>query len=93
MPSPSTSVLELQSSSVKCNFCDSKLDVLKQSMKKSALMVIYTRNGTLYARHLVKRCQKRECRAGHFHGYTVKDLVRRYNQDVLTSSTYLGSKL
>ena len=83
--------LILESPCKTCNFCGSCLAVDKKSMTKKALMSVYTRDGTKFARHLIKRCQNNGCRAGHFLGYTVKNKVRRYDSDVLQTSKYLGN--
>lgn len=73
-----------------CEFCDCKLTLDEKSKTKKGLMSVYTRNGTLYARHIVKKCLNYGCRAAHFLGYTVKNSVRRYNLDVLQTTKYLG---
>ena len=86
-------VVILESSRSTCKFCCCNLAIDERSRTKKGLMCIYTRDGTLFARHLVKRCQSNRCRAGHFLGYTVKDNIRRYEPDVLQTSKYLGKAI
>ena len=81
----------LESSHVSCTFCKCKLAVEVKSNKEKGVMSVYTRNGTKFAKHQVKRCQNNDCRAGHFHGYTVKNNVRRYDPDVLQKNEFLGT--
>ena len=83
-------VINIESQSNCCTFCGASLIIVEQSKKKKAVMSIYTRDGTIFARHLVKRCLNSSCRAGHFLGYTVKDNIRRYDPDVLQTTKYLG---
>ena len=80
----------LESPLSSCEFCGSKLTLDEKSKTKKGLMSVYTRDGTLFAQHIVKKCLNYGCRAAHFLGYTVKNNIRRYNLDVLQTTKFLG---
>ena len=58
----------LSSTPVKCDVCKTGTVV---QVGRDANMIIYTRNGTVRAKHEEKWCNNRTlpCRAGHYHGY------------------------
>ena len=60
----------LETNAQKCKVCQIG-DVVRCSDKKENTFVIYTRDGTVNARHIEARCNNRlqACRAGHYHGY------------------------
>ena len=61
--------IRLSSAAVMCHVCKTGSVV---QVGREADMVIYTRHGTVTAKHLEKRCNNRTlpCRAGHYYGYT-----------------------
>ena len=72
----------LSSSAVECEVCKTGTVV---RVGREASMVIYTRNGTVTAKHEEKRCNNRTlpCRAGHYYGYTRTGQTKVLDQDVL----------
>lgn len=61
----------LETNATICKVCGTGSVVSVNSNKEDDKFMIYTRDGTLLARHREHRCNNRSlpCRAGHYHGY------------------------
>ena len=65
------SEIVLRTNAKKCKVCKTGDVVSCSGNKEEDTFMIYTRDGTLAAKHLEYRCNNRHlpCRAGHYHGY------------------------
>ena len=66
-----TSDLILKTTASKCLVCHTGDVVQSPDIKEDDIFMIYTRDGTLVAKHLEYRCNNRRlpCRAGHYYGF------------------------
>ena len=70
----------LETNAKKCKVCKTG-DVVRCSAKSEDTFMIYTRDGTVKAKHIESRCNNRHlpCRAGHYYGYV--SLGEKANSD------------
>ena len=54
-------------------------------------MMVYSRSGTGYYQHQRKKCKNRFCNKTFFHGYTVKNGIKRYEENVLSGDILISS--
>ena len=91
----------LETNATICKVCGTGSVVSVNSNKEDDKFMIYTRDGTLLARHREHRCNNRSlpCRAGHYHGYvslgekTNADKPRCYEKYVLKNKYLFTSNL
>ena len=65
------SEITLQTNAKKCKVCKTGDVVPRLDDKEEERFMVYTRDGTMTAKHVEYRCNNRHlsCRAGHFYGY------------------------
>ena len=89
----------LETNATICKVCGTGSVVSVNSNKEDDKFMIYTRDGTLLARHREHSCNNRSlpCRAGHYHGYVSlgekanADKPRCYEKYVLTNKYLVTS--
>ena len=71
MESDLNGAIFLKTNTSKCKVCNVGSVAPVKNDKDRDKMIIYTRDGTLYATHVESRCNNRSlpCRAGHYYGY------------------------
>ena len=89
----------LETNATICKVCGTGSVIAVKSNKEDDKFMIYTRDGTLLARHREHRCNNRSlpCRAGHYHGYVSlgekanADKPRCYEKNVLKNKYLVTS--
>ena len=75
---------EYKTSRTVCGVCGKgNVTAVARNTEQQDLMLVYTRHGTMKAKHVESRCVKKNCRALHGCGFFKEDGHRVYEEDAL----------
>ena len=75
---------ENKTSRTVCGVCGKgNVTAVARNTEQQDLMLVYTRHGTMKAKHVESRCVKKNCRALHGCGFFKEDGHRVYEEDAL----------